>query len=312
MHELLILPLYEPTIISVDNFGTFKIWDALTSEILWEDDYFQISSGHNSQTRTDSSFALSNDRQFVAIGSIERLEIRRVRDGGLVTNLWPPNTPLASSRFSKITFSPDDRYLAAYDEASETVSLFDSENGKKIKGFKRKNASPSSIRFTNGMGKLMLIGQSGVDIWDILSGKLVRSISAQEITGEKHLGTDIDVSPDNRWLAAMFKKNIMSDNLILIYDLETYQPIKEINAVGGCAKIEFNPEQTHIIGLCGMRLITWDINSGEKAAESESLPISYWRMFPYEANVGFSEDQNMFVALMDTGDSIGVFKIHHQ
>ncbi|PYU34644.1 MAG: hypothetical protein DMG31_05635 [Acidobacteria bacterium] len=150
-----------------------------------------------------------------------------------------------------IAFSGDGKWLAA--GSGSSVAIWDLTAGSEVETLAGQLAA-QDLTFSPD-GKLLITGGPALGIWDVASGKLIRTVAggAQSLV----------LSPDGRWLAANPKGSLE------IWDTKTWMRATPSPPAGQFVWwMGFAPAQLPLVDLSAAGLRWWQVGAG---AEARSL-----------------------------------------
>lgn len=169
-----------------------------------------------------SSVAFSPDGKILASSGKydQTLKLWDIETGKILKTL--KNFGLGNSIFA---FSPNGKMLAALDNIGRTIKLWDIETGLEIKTPQGIISTDSSIAFSPDGKFLASSGSWKINIWDVGSGELIKSI---EVNNDRNMSVflsvfSIDFSPNGKTLAVG-----LSSKKVQLWDIETGRVIKEL------------------------------------------------------------------------------------
>jgi WD40 repeat protein len=175
-----------------------------------------------------------------------------------------------------LAFSPDGKLLGAACPDGP-AKLFDAGTGKLIRALEAPGVtgiafSPDGKTLAGAcLDELRLDdAQSEVRLWDVSSGKLLRTLPG--------LRGPLAISPDGKLLASAGERNT-----VYLHDLESGEPVRALS--GGdparrASSLEFAPQGPQLAAHDGTHLRLWDARSGEALAtrtEEEAAAIAWSR-----------------------------------
>jgi WD40 repeat protein len=117
------------------------------------------------------------------------------------TKDWIIHSGTASTDPEAAVFSRDGKRLAVSDRRGVTV-LIDVATGKTVREFHAKHGDGASLAFSPDDKTLAVAGLDGVRLWDVATGKLLRTLDAPPGEVESVRAHTVVFGPDGRWVAS--------------------------------------------------------------------------------------------------------------
>lgn len=217
--------------------------------------------------RSASAIAISNDGQFLAVGSEDyETKLWDLTLGREVRRFGGPPERLDAGA-TAVAFSSDGRWLAAEfmrtdasgsDESQ--LKIWESATGRELRTLNGFAIGVTSISF-NPKGNLLAAGDygGGLKIWDTATWQELQSLKGGTLSTAMHLA----FSPDGRWLAAAMSG--YRSNSISFWDTTTREWARTINVEVGVAALAFSPDSRRLASANNYRhtLNIWDVESGK-------------------------------------------------
>ena len=221
----------------------------------------RVLEGHDGAV---NAVAVAPDGRTLSSGSDDRsLKFWSVASGTEFRTLSTGSTPVAA-----IAFAPDGSLLAwssgrvvAGAGSAPVIWMEDVATGKVARtlnqpaGGEQAVYGPSAIAFSPN-GTLLAAGgeDRSIQLWDVASGKLVRSLP-----GHSKGTLAVAFSPDGRWLASGG-----GDSAVKLWDVATGQPLRSMTAARWVRAVAFSPDGKILASAGEDRAIRlWDPASGQ-------------------------------------------------
>ncbi|MGD2029826.1 MAG: caspase family protein, partial [Desulfobacterales bacterium] len=178
--------------------------------------------------------------------------------------VFGPNMPSIEA----VAFSPKGKYaISGYN--SGLILFWDIGSGKVQKSFKEKCSlstlafSPDNTKFISGGGShnpIFGILDTCFTLWDIASGKAIRSLDMASPAGHKRMVLSVAFSPDGKTAISSSE-----DKTIKIWDVSKARAIKTFKwKKGACRSLAFSPDgRTILSGSWAGALMLWNMASGK-------------------------------------------------
>ncbi|MCS7465550.1 serine/threonine-protein kinase [Stieleria sp. ICT_E10.1] len=179
--------------LSVDEQGDIKLWNLITRDATG-----QLIGSHGEPAH---AVAISPDGRTAATGSKSgTVSFWNLEDGTLIRSLPP-----LESGVETIRWSPDGRYVAAGARYSE-VWVGDAEGNETFRI--ANDHRHESLLFTPDSKQLIVPTRVDISVYDMTSGKKIRSIATQPLTNVRTL---CFAGPNDQWLVAgeRFKESLI-------------------------------------------------------------------------------------------------------
>jgi RNA polymerase sigma factor (sigma-70 family) len=281
------------TLISNEAAGTVSVWDLATGKLLrqfpgnlQDQKYIALSpdgklvgvgyreniivwdlaSGKEVRrlAQTDASgVAFSPDgKSLAAAGTGDDIRLWNLTDSKKITKFrWERGNHYSSVL---ITYTPDGKTLIAGQWFDSKIGLWDVASGKKRQELDTKAGAIFSLALSPD-GAILAAGsrQSGVHLWDVKTGQLIRKLQAEDVKGST---VSVTFSPDGKSLAAAetgFGKDDLKDrNCLHIWDVTTGKELSRFKGGNDWQRIAYSRDgKTLIVASFGViRLLdvaTW-------------------------------------------------------
>ncbi|MDF1590405.1 MAG: caspase family protein [Desulfobacterales bacterium] len=257
--------------IDISPDGRHVLSGSFDSFILWD-----ISQGQKIQTFAHPK-GFAGDTTAVAFSP----DGKYFASGGKGTKLWDLATRQEIKTFDdnrgfSITFSPDGKYILCGGPPSDlalfskpkppTMKLYDVSTGEEIKDFKlQKNIW--SVAFSPD-GKYVLSGGSGgkMDLWNISSGKAIRTVEASGGFMDPRVNA-VSFSSDGKHVLSGG-----SDNTVRLWNANNLTQLKKFvghDSFVGISSVAFSPDGKYALSAgYDSKIIMWDL-----------VPGSEWKTF---------------------------------
>lgn len=314
--------------------ATIKIWDLVNGQQL------PALKGH---TDSVMSLAFSPDAKLLASGSDDRTaklwnvttgkELRTFPDHATLVNclafnfdgtllasgsnnntvkVWEASTGKLSysveqPNISSVAFSPDGKVMATagFGKAGKTVSLWNLATHVRERALGGDISMAVSVAFSND-GKLLALGNGSgkVNIWDLITGRQVRSLSGNDYV------YCVALSPDAKLLASGDQ-----DVTVKLWDLTTGENIRSLvpfDTVAHTAKaLAFSPDGKLLATMNGGGVVKlWDTATGENLRPLDTQadePAIYLK--PDVESVAFGPGGKILVSGGGSGDIVKVWDV---
>jgi WD40 repeat protein len=199
-----------------------------------------------------------------------------------------------SSKVSRIGFSSNSKLIAVA-SSDRTMTLWDISNGAKLKTFEGLIEWTGNIAFSPNSKLIATAGmdadnrESEVKLWDIETGKLLKTLIQEPVLSDRGIGRDIYFTPDSKTIAVD-----SSDATVRLWDISTGQ---ELNIPGLTNSTALNRPQLPMQGgkiiaskMPDGRLKRWDSSSGKE------LELLNWYKV-LTSDVKFSDDRQTIAVI---------------
>jgi WD40 repeat protein len=250
--------------------------------------------GHSDRVR-DASY--SPDGRRISTTSDDRtVKIWNAENGRLLLTLDGFNS---FEIVSTVTFSPDGKSIMTINEVG-AIRIWDSNSGKLLlipdnstrNTVSNVTRNADNVKFSPDGKYLFVIQDTVLNIWDIRSGKLHRTLC-----GNKGGMQSFNFSPD--------KKNILSssgDGSVKIWDAKSFNLIRSLERKIGISDFSgaiFTPDGKNIMTLSNGELNIWDPVNGDRLITLSSVSYS---------KPCFSPDSKKILAIGDLYNRNGKWK----
>ncbi|HEX6188258.1 MAG TPA: caspase family protein [Pyrinomonadaceae bacterium] len=255
------------------ELGGVKIYERATGKPIRE---------LSAQTRAVNLAAFPTDGRYLALGQMDepivsfgtkttqRLHLWDVSTGIPTRAItWPIEHNISGFSFQGNHFAAvTGRVLNTLNVSAESWRKLTDESEKF--GLESLGATPDGRR---------LIARAGREarIWDIETGKQVGSVRLDYVT------QDVALSPDGRWLAALYLGKTPTSNEIRLVDVQSGETQRSIPTPPGMWRVVFSADGRQIasgaLGADSGKIMVWDVDTGAVVHTFESpdetpLPIS--------------------------------------
>lgn len=288
-------------IVSGDDRGKVQLWSKQTGELI------RTFNGHSNWVQ---SVAIAPDAKVIASGSVDGTIKLWQPDGKLLLNLKN------SRAVYSIGWSPDGKILASGDGNGE-LKLW-KRDGKLIRSIEAHSGnivsvaiSPVKVPTPQGSAKVIAsrsFGDEKIKLWNLNTGKLIRSLSGGSVGGVNSLA----ISPDGKFLAGYFrmKGDTYSDGAVRIWGLETGEVFDTFDVkMNRPHAIAFSPNgKTLAVGGFGSEIQIWSMSAPKSRGNFQIAPS-----LPYSGHVyslTFSPDGKTLVGSgAHNGGNVAIWSI---
>jgi WD40 repeat protein len=240
--------------ILASGYETVKLWDAASGRVLHK------LTGH---AREINAVSFSPDGRTLASGSSDQtIKFWNVTSGQSRRTISGIPDPVLA-----VAFSPDGRVLASGIEDysfemtgvvnAETISLWDTSNGHKLRAFRGDTGDVASLAFSPD-GRSLASGNTDktVKLWDVASGHAFRTFS-----GQSGNITSVAFSPDGSILASGSE-----DKIIELWDVESGRGLRTLSGhLDYVHSVAFSPNGRVLAsGSWDKTIKLWDVASGRE------------------------------------------------
>ena len=250
--------------VDVSPSGRYALSGGFDSFILWD-----ILQGQKIQTFAHPK-AFMGDSSAVAFSP----DGKYFASGGKGTKLWDLATrqeimTYDDNRAFSITFSPNGKYILSGGPPSDlaffskpkppTMKIFDVSTGAEIKNFKVQQ-NVWSVAYSPD-GKYVLSGGSGgkMDLWDISSGKAIKTVEASGGLMDPRVNA-VSFSSDGKHALSGG-----SDNTVRLWNTNNLTQLKKFvghDSFVGISSVDFSPDGKYALSAgYDSKIIMWDLAS---------------------------------------------------
>jgi RNA polymerase sigma factor (sigma-70 family) len=180
--------------------------------------------------------------------------------------------PAGHNRLTRLAFTADDKTLVTGDAFDPRIRLFDVVRGKERQPLFSPNARSYRARefVLSPKGTLLALAQpSGLSLWDLKTGRLVRELrGASSAAG-------VAFSPDGKILASAESDEKASRGTLVLWDVATGKQLRRLNGnPWPVAKLAFTRDGQRLIVGCGGTIRLWDRATGNECGPAVGNPVS--------------------------------------
>ena len=150
-----------------DQEGNIIVWN------IWKYEHVKTMKGHDSVVRT---FDFSHSGKMVASGEWGWRKTLKIWN----TRTWKVIHGINAGRVEDVAFSTDDSIIASGSLEDGTVKVWDTETGELMQDFKTGMARVFGVEFLYNEHKLLVSGEEGLQMWDVVSGNRLHTFSKRE------------------------------------------------------------------------------------------------------------------------------------
>jgi WD40 repeat protein len=212
-------------------------------------------SGHSEEVQ---QVAFSADSAKLASASLDRtVGVWNVETGERLQTFEG-----ARSGFYAVTFSPDDKLVAAATLDQNTIRLWEAESGRVAGVFQGHRSQISALAF-KADGKQLASGSSdqSVRVWDVEKGAELRTLE-----DAKARVNTVAYSPDGALLAIGG-----SNGNVLLYETEDYRVLQTLEMQRtNIGSLAFSPDGKTLAVGASAKIFLWDVASGRNLANFDA------------------------------------------
>lgn len=234
--------------------GLVRVWETETGRELC-----QIGGGGGSAARV----AFAPDGKRVAWsdgrGRIHITEVATTTDERFWAGVEPAPGRRGTPAINSLAFSPRGDVLASVGAYDHTIRLWDPATGAEVRRLELPQAGLAWLTFGQGGDVLASAGPDQVRLWDVRSGKLLRTLQGAASPSA------VVISPDGRRVAAgEHATRLGAPAPVRLWDAETGTLLRQLGGPGGVTRgLAFSPDgRTLLAGGADSRLRLYDVETG--------------------------------------------------
>ena len=303
--------------LTIAPHGEFLLWTSDSTMHSWSLNTLKKRSQRYGKSRC-TNIAVDHTASQIAIveygSSRSPISVYNMDDGKLVAAI-KPDYDSSGEGISSIAFSSDGNALAVgiaskrYDNAENTVTLWDLASGKPKASFRVSPSAPGKILFSPD-GRLVATSASGKTPLQIWRTTVFDEAHAFKVVGDSHGREQVGLafSPDSKLLAAA-----NANHEIYVWELATRKKIRTLkghqNAV---TSLSFSPDGTQLLSSSrDQTLMLWSVrNKDQKVAErlTQQQLMQYWDALS-DANAQVAREASN-VMLNSPNMTLGILQKH--
>jgi WD40 repeat protein len=273
--------------------GTVKIWDGATGrEIL-------TLIGHRGIVLC---VAWSPDgRRLASVDSRDRaIRVWDARTGKEAFTLKGHNGAVMG-----VAFSPDGRRLASASWEG-TVKVWDATRDPEVITLQVPDAEPPGVAFSPDGRRLAVAAGAEVKVWDIPTGKVVKSLQPNLFPNLTVSVTRVAWSPDGKQLAAASTNLLKREADVTVWDAEGGKRVRTLHTPSGqIDELLFSPDGRRLAASGTEAVNVWDSGTGKEVHAGRGGRVAFQP--DGRCLILTGTDKGLEVADAATGEKVGTF-----
>ena len=235
------------------------LWDVETGSLL-----HTLIGAYNS--RAQAIYVAFDGQTLISAWKDDTLRFWDIGTGTLTHTVSIPNI----GNHSAVTLIPNKRILAKADTQSDETTLYNIDTGARIRSLKGTNLKNKGV-FSDGqilavLGTKLIGGglilpeakTDSVDLWDVDTGNLIRTIHINPLSHK------IALSPDRQILAIGYRRTVELRDIDTGRVLQAFALHNKRWYSGGIHIVKFSPDgQSIVCGGVSDILTSWDVSTGD-------------------------------------------------